>query len=55
MKIHNFYFSNVEWWIEYIENDQIIKITFNSVEELNQFISINNLPLTYKGCGSCLR
>ena len=54
MKIHNFYFSNTEWWIEYIENNQIIKIIFNNENELKQFISDNNLPLVYKHCPNCL-
>ena len=53
MKIHNFYFSNTEWWIEYIENNQITKITFNNKNELEQFISNNNLSLVYKYCPNC--
>jgi hypothetical protein len=48
MTVINFYFSDYEWWINYLENNQIKMKVFTSEEELKTFITINKLPLTYK-------
>jgi len=54
MIVINFYFTDNGGWIEYSQNGQIIKQTFNTAESLHLFIKNNNLPLTYKGCVTCL-
>jgi hypothetical protein len=53
MTILNFYFTNSGGWIEYSQNGQITKQTFDTSESLYKFIKDNNLPLTYRGCTSC--
>lgn len=50
MIIIGFYFDNDGGWIEYSQNNIIIKRDFSSGDEIKQFITDNNLPLTYKGC-----
>jgi len=50
MTIINFYFTNIQSWIEYKENGVIIKQDFNTPQETINFIQQNNLPLTYMGC-----
>jgi hypothetical protein len=54
MIVINFYFTDNGGWIEYSQNGQITKQTFNTAESLHLFIKNNNLPLTYKGCVTCL-
>jgi hypothetical protein len=53
MTIIGFYFSSGEKWIEYSSNGITKKDYFNNDEELLEFIRVNNLPLTYKGCTDC--
>jgi hypothetical protein len=54
MIVINFYFIGTGGWIEYIQNGQIIKQTFDTSESLSNFIKDNNLPLIYKNCPNCL-
>jgi hypothetical protein len=51
--IIDFYFTNSGGWIEYSQNGEIIRQTFDTAESLHRFIKYKNLPLTYKGCTSC--
>lgn len=53
MIVLNFYFSEQEKWIEYDLDGSIIRRDFNSEADLREFIEVNNLPLTYKGCVNC--
>jgi hypothetical protein len=53
MIIVNFYFSLDEKWIEHEIEGVVVREEFHSDEELRNFININNLPLTYKGCFNC--
>jgi hypothetical protein len=53
MIVLNFYFSEQEKWIEYELNGSVIREEFVSESELRNFIEVNNLPLTYKGCTDC--
>ena len=53
MIVTNFYFTNLGGWIEYVQNEQIIKQNFDTSESLYDFIKSNNLPLTYYGCLTC--
>jgi hypothetical protein len=54
MIVLDFYFIGTGGWIEYSQNGQIIKQTFDTSESLSNFIKDNNLPLIYKGCVDCL-
>ena len=54
MIVLNFYFTDDGGWIEYLQNNQTIKQTFDTAQSLHDFIKVNNLPLTYKGCINCL-
>lgn len=53
MTVINFYFTDLGGWIEYVQNEQIIKQNFDTSESLYNFINNNNLPLTYSGCLTC--
>ena len=53
MNILGFYFTGEGGWIEYSENGQVIKQTFESAESLHDFIINNNIPLSYSGCLNC--
>jgi len=53
MIVLNFYFTGTGGWIEYNQNGQIIKQTFNTAQSLYLFIKENNLPLVYKHCPNC--
>ena len=53
MIVINFYFTDLGGWIEYVQNEQIIKQNFDTSESLYDFIKNNNLPLTYYGCLTC--
>lgn len=53
MIIIGFYFDNNGGWIDHSQNGIISRTTFNSGDEIKQFIKDNNLPLTYKGCIDC--
>ncbi len=53
MIVLNFNFTNSGGWIEYIQDEQIIKESFDTSESLHKFINDNNIPLTYSGCLTC--
>jgi len=53
MIVTNFYFTGTGGWIEYIQNGQTTKKSFDTSESLYNFIKNNNLPLTYSGCLTC--
>lgn len=53
MIVINFYFTGTGGWIEYLQNGQIMKKTFDTAESLYNFIKNNNLPLIYSSCVNC--
>ena len=53
MIIIGFYFDNDGGWIEYSQDNQIVKEEFTSGDDIVEFINTNNLNLTYKGCVNC--
>lgn len=50
MIVINFFSSDSEWWIEYIQNGNVNKVFFNSCLEYKNFILNNNLQLTTDFC-----
>lgn len=53
MIVISFYFDDNGGWIEHSQGGIISKTIFNSGDEVRQFITDNNLTLTYKGCVNC--
>lgn len=53
MIILQYYFDNNGGWLEYLQNDETIRVDFSDGEEIQQFIIDNNLKITYKGCPNC--
>jgi hypothetical protein len=53
MIIIGYYFNNTGGWIEYSQNGVITKQDFNNGSEIQQFITLHNLNITYKGCTNC--
>lgn len=50
MTVLNFYFTDIQSWIEYEENGVVNRQDFATAEETTAFIEQNDLPLTYLGC-----